>query len=222
MLTLHHLEASRSHRILWLLEEMDFEYELKKYKRDSETKLAPPELTKIHPLGKSPVLTDNDLVLAESAAILEYLLDIKPENEFHPKPGTEAFRHFRFFMHFAEGSMMPPLLVRLIFNKLTEPPVPFFIRPLTKMIANQVNQAYTGPTMDKQFQFIEDQLGKFEYLCGDQFTAADIQMSYPILVGLDRSENPERFPNLQAYADRISMRPAYVKAEEKGGHPIKG
>jgi glutathione S-transferase len=216
MITLHHLNNSRSQRILWLLEELNLPYEIKYYQRDSKTMLAPPELRAIHPLGKSPVITDGDITVAESGAIIEYIIDKYGNGRLRPKPNTPEALQYTFFLHYAEGSVMPPLLMSLIFTVITKPPVPFLIRPIAKLIANGVRQKFINPQLKTHFSFLENELAKRDWLAGDEFTAADIQMSFPVEAGASRL-GFEKYPNLQIFLKRIHARPAYQKALERGG-----
>lgn len=216
-ITLHHLEASRSHRILWLLEELELPYELKTYARHPETMRAPAELRAVHPLGKAPVVTIDDLVLAESGAILEHFADAHPS--LRPEPGTPAHASYRYWLHFAEGSLAPPLLVRLIFDRLRDAPLPFFIKPIVKTIAGKVDAAFTVGELTTLFGFVEEHLGTHECFAGDGFTAADIQMSYPIEAGFARGRLPS-LPNCKAWLTRMKARPAYQRATARGAPAV--
>ena len=214
----HHLENSRSQRVLWLLEELEAPYELIRYERDPETMRAPPELAKLHPLGKSPLVTiGDDTVLAESGAIVEHLVEAYGEGRLRPEPGTEEHRRYRFWMHYAEGSLMPPLLVRLIFNKLLTSPVPFFVKPVVKTIVKKVDRAFTGPELARHTEFIEDALTRHEWFAGDEFSAADVQMSFPLEALVARQDPGARSPGITTFLERIHARPAYVQALERGG-----
>ncbi len=216
MIVLHHLNNSRSQRILWLLEELGLPYEVKRYERDAKTMLAPPELRNIHPLGKSPVITDGDKVLAESGAIIEYLIDTYGKGRLRPEPGTQARIDYNYFLHYAEGSAMPPLLMSLVFSKMPKAPMPFFMRPVVKGIANTVKKGFVNPQIKSHFEFLEHHLEKHLWFAGDEFSAADVQMSFPIEAGLVRSGGKSR-PKLSAFLDRIHARPAYHKALAAGG-----
>lgn len=215
-LTVHHLESSRSQRVLWLLEELEVPYELRKYARDRETLRAPPELRTIHPLGKSPVVTlDDGTVLAESGAIIETLVDRYGQGRLRPEPGTEAYGRYLFWMHYAEGSLMPPLLVRLIVDRLRSGPIPFFVRPIAKGIAGKIDEAFTNPELRRHGAFIEGQLEGRAWLVGDEPTAADVQMSFPLEALLARGGSKP--PRIAALVERIRARPAYQRALERGG-----
>lgn len=218
MITLHHLENSRSQRVLWLLEELGLQYRVKRYSRDPATKLAPASLRKVHPLGKSPVITDGELTVAESGAIIEYLVGrYGTGSELRPAEGSPQRLRYSYWLHYAEGSAMPPLLLGLIFRKMPEAPMPFFVRPVVRGIAAKVQQSYIQPQLALHFDYMEAELGRFEWFAGPAFTAADIQMSFPVeaagatgLLGDDR-------PRLQAFLERVVSRPAYQRALKKGG-----
>jgi len=213
MLTVHHLNNSRSQRILWLLEELGVEYELKRYQRDEKTMLAPKSLKAIHPLGKSPVITDDGNTVAESGAIIEYVIERYGNGRFIPKAGTPEHLRYRYWLHFAEGSAMPLLLLRLILDEVKKK-APFVVRPVAKLIADGVGDAYTNPNIKAQVEYIEAELGKSTWFAGDEITGADIQMSFPIegaSVGMSLPKN------MKAFLDRIQARPAYKKAIERGG-----
>jgi glutathione S-transferase len=217
MITLHHLEQSRSQRVLWLLEELGLRYELKRYARDPKTMLAPPELTAVHPLGKSPVITEGDITVAESGAILEYLIDSHGDGRLRPPAGTEALRRWRYWMHFAEGSAMPPLLVRLIVQQIRKARLPFFARPVARRIADRIDRGFVEPNLARLFPFLEAELGRGPWFAGDEFSAADIQMSYPVEAAAGRGGLDMRFARVQDWLARIHARPAYQRAVERGG-----
>lgn len=219
MLTLHHLERSRSSRILWLFEELGLEYEIKSYPRDPTTSRAPAELRKIHPLGKAPIVTDGELALAETGAIIEYILEKYGEGRLQPDSSNlQARQDYRFFMHYAEGSLMPPLLLRLIFDKLEEAKLPFFVKPIVSSISGKVNKAFIAGEMSLHSGFLVEYLQQREWLAGDSFTAADIQMSYPIEALLNRGRlSAANQQALQNYLGRLQARPAYQTALQKGG-----
>ncbi len=217
-LVLHHLERSRSHRILWLFEELGLEYELKEYRRNPRTMRADPALRKLHPLGKAPIVTDGDIVLAETAAVIEHVLDAHGEGRLQPAGGTETYRRFRYFMHYAEGSLMTPLLVRLLFDKILEAKVPFFVKPVVRTIVGKADASFTNGELELHSGFLESELEGRDWIAGDQFTAADIHLSYPVEALLRRGRRPpSETKRLQAYADRFRARPAYQRALERGG-----
>lgn len=218
MIVVHHLENSRSQRILWTLEELGLEYEIKKYARNPKTNLAPKELKDVHPLGKSPVITDKDFTLAESGAIIEYLIETYGNGRLIPPAGSAERNLYRYWLHFAEGSLMPLLVMKLIFHKTTEAPVPFFIRPISKAIANQVNKGYLDPSLRAQLAFMEEQLSKTPWFAGKELSAADIQMSYPIEAAASRTDFNGRYPNLADFLVRIRKRDAFQNAIKRGGN----
>ena len=218
MITLHHLENSRSQRVLWLLEELGVPYEVKLYARDPKTMYAPPELAKVHPLGKSPVITDGDVTVAESGAIIEYLLDEHDrEGRLRPPPGTPERRRFTYWLHFAEGSAMPPLLMKLVFDKVRHAKVPFFIKPVVRGVAEKVTENYIAPNLARQFRFMEDELATRPWFAGKAFSAADIQMSFPLEAAAARGGLDDAFPKLMDWLQRIHARPAYHRALQAGG-----
>jgi glutathione S-transferase len=217
MITVHHLNNSRSQRVLWLLEELGLPYEIQKYQRDPKTMLAPQSLTKVHPLGKSPVITDDGTTVAESGAIIEYLIERHGDGRLAPAIGTPERLRWRYWLHFAEGSAMPPLLLKLIFEKIPQAPMPFFVKPIAKAISAKVLAAMVDPNLKRQLDFMEGELGKSEWFAGDAFSAADIQMSFPVEAAAQRAGLDARRPKLMAYLKRIHARPAYQRALERGG-----
>lgn len=217
MITVHHLNDSRSQRVLWLLEELELAYRIKHYQRDPKTMLAPDELRKVHPLGKSPVITDDGVTVAESGAIVEYLVDRYGKGSLAPKPGTPERLRWTYWLHFAEGSAMPPLLMKLAFDQVASAPVPFFIKPITRMIAAKAMSSYVRPNLERQFDFMEAELSRSTWFAGDEFSAADIQMSFPLEAAAERAGLDTSRPKLMAFLDRIHARPAYKKALKRGG-----
>ncbi len=213
MIIVHHLNNSRSQRVLWLLEELGLEYDIKFYERDPESMLAPESLKKIHPLGKSPVVTDGEKVIAESGAIMEYFTTKSSK--------LIAKDHLRFvyWLHYAEGSLMTPLLLKLIFARLSQKPVPLLIRPIAGAIALGVNASYIDPQIKLHIDYLESELKQSEWFAGDDFSAADIQLSFPI-EALESRSDLKKHPNLVKYLARIRSRPAYQRALQKGG-PFK-
>ncbi|KPK06647.1 MAG: glutathione S-transferase [Betaproteobacteria bacterium SG8_39] len=217
MITVHHLNNSRSQRVLWMLEELGLEYQIKRYQRDPQTLLAPPELRAVHPLGKSPVITDGGLTLAESGAILEYLAERYGEGRLLPSAGTPERLRYVYWMHYAEGSAMPPLLLKLVFDRIASGPMPLLLRPVARAIARRVNAGYVEPQIGRHLDYIEAELGKHLWFTGEGFTAADIQMSFPIKAAASRGGVDERRPRLIDFLERIHARPAYRRAVERGG-----
>lgn len=217
-ITVHHLDNSRSQRILWLLEELDVDYEVRLYKRDPKTMRAPKTLEEIHPLGKSPVVEiDSEVLLAESGAIIEELLDRFGDGRLRPEPGTETHRRYRFWLHYAEGSFMPPQLVKLVMGRIRSAPSPLFVKPFAKAIANKVDEGYTDPEIKKHLDFIEIELAKHEWLAGDELTGADVQMSYPLEASLARGGIKRGYPRIAAWLDAVHGRDAYKRALQRGG-----
>jgi glutathione S-transferase len=217
LITVHHLNNSRSQRILWLLEELGLPYEIRSYTRDRETLLAPPELLAIHPLGKSPVITEEGAVVAESGAIIEYVLERHGAGRLVPPPGTTERLRYTYWLHFAEGTAMPTLVQRLIFNRIERGPLPFFARPIARGIARRVSSLYIEPNLERQIAYMEAELGAHEWFAGSEFTAADIQMGFPVEAARARAGLDERRPNLLRFLERIRARPAYQRALERGG-----
>ena len=219
MITVHHLENSRSQRVLWLLEELGTPYTVKRYARDPKTMLAPAELKRVHPLGKSPVIDDDGTVVAESGAIVEYLVEAHGGGRLKPAPGTPEARRYTYWLHFAEGSLMPPLLVALIFAKVRGAKVPFFVKPIVKGIAAQVHKAYIDPNVTNLLAFMEAELAQRVWFAGDAFTAADVQMSYPLEAAAAGRAGftAQSHPKLHAWLMRCQARPAYQRALAAGG-----
>jgi glutathione S-transferase len=218
MIIVHHLENSRSQRILWLLEELGIPYELKRYARDPATMLAPATLRAVHPLGKSPVITDGGQTIAESGAIVEYLVGRYGGGRLVPPPDTPERLRYTYWLHYAEGSAMPPLLLKLIFERMPNGPMPGLMRPLVRRIAGRVLQSFVNPQITTHLNYLEGELARSAWFAGDAFTAADIQMSFPLEAaaargGLDDASRPK----LWSYLERIHARPAYLRALDKGG-----
>ena len=218
MLTVHHLENSRSQRILWLLEELGEPYEIVHYKRNPDTQLAPPELKAVHPLGKSPVVTDGQgLVLAESGAIIETLVERLGPDRLAPPVGTPEFDRYRYWLHYAEGSAMPPLLLKLVFDKVEKAPMPFFVKPIAKAIAGKVKSSFISPQLKTHLDFMEGELAKRPWFAGEAFSGADIQMSFPLEAAASRGGLDASRPRLMDWLSRIHARPAYQRALTRGG-----
>ena len=217
MITVHHLERSRSQRIVWLLEEIGAPYEIKRYTRNAKTMLAPPELRAVHPLGKAPIVVDDGVVLIESGAIIEYLLGTHGATSgLRPAPGTPDHLPYLTFLHFAEGSMMPPLLMRLIFGAMVEK-APALARPLVRAVTAPVETLYVKPNLKGILDFLEAELGKRTWFAGDGLTGADIQMSFPIQAARMRGGLDAGRPKLMDFLARIEARPAYRRAMERIG-----
>jgi glutathione S-transferase len=217
MLTVHHLNNSRSQRVLWLLEELGVPYEIEKFQRDPKTMLAPPELVRVHPLGKSPVVTEDGITVAETGAIVESLLDTYGAGLLRPPAGTEARRRFTYWLHFAEGSAMPPLLLKLVFDRIESGPMPFFVKPIARGIARKVKGLTIEPNLKRQLDFMESELTAHEWFAGNEFSAADVQMSFPIEAAKQRAGLDASRPKLIQFLKKIHARPAYQRALERGG-----
>jgi glutathione S-transferase len=217
MITVHHLNNSRSQRILWLLEELGVAYEIQRYQRDRKTLLAPPELRAVHPLGKSPVITDGKATVAESGAIIEYLVGQYGEGRLVPPPGTPEKLRYTYWLHYAEGSLMPPLLMKLVFNRVEKAPMPFFVKPVARGIARKAKQSYIDPQIKLHLDYLEAELGKGPWFAGQEFSAADIQMSFPLEAAAARGGLDAGRPNLAGFIARIHARDAYRRALERGG-----
>ncbi|MFO1083227.1 MAG: glutathione S-transferase [Reyranellaceae bacterium] len=215
MITVHHLENSRSQRVLWMLEELGLDYEVRLYKREP-TLQAPAALRSVHPLGKSPVITDGDKTLAESGAILEYLEATYGKGRFAPPPGTPERLRYTYFMHYAEGSLMPLLFMKLVFTRLPER-VPWAMRAVARLISDGADKSLLAPQIGTHFAFLESELGERDWFAGADFTAADIQMSFPIEAAAARAALGENFPRLKSFVARLQSRPAYKRALAKGG-----
>jgi len=217
MIVVHHLNNSRSQRVLWLLEELGLAYEVKRYQRDAKTMLAPPELRAVHPLGKSPVIQDGEVTLAESGAILEYLVGRHGNGRLIPATGTPERLRYTYWMHFAEGSAMPPLLMKLIFDRIEKAPMPFFVRPVARAVARRAKSSFIQPNIERQLDFMEGELAHSDWFAGAQFSAADVQMSFPLEAAQVRGGLDAKRPRLMGFLERIHARPAYRRAIEKGG-----
>ena len=215
MIIVHHLADSRSQRVLWLLEELGLDYEVKRYERDAQTMLAPPELRAIHPLGKSPVIEDHSIKVAETGAIIEYLLDAHGQGRLRPARGTEEARRFTYWLHYAEGSAMTPLLLRLIFSQLPKR-APALVRPIINGVSKAMNARMIQPQLDSHLGYWEAELARSEWFAGDQFSAADIMMSFPLEAAAARAGAGQR-AKIAAFLQRIHARPAYARALERGG-----
>jgi glutathione S-transferase len=225
MIRVHHLESSRSHRVLWLLDELGVDYEVDVYRRDPETWLAPASLKAVHPLGKSPVITDENRggrVIAESGAIIDYLLEHHdPEGRLAPPAGGGEHDRYRFWLHHAEGSAMPPLVMRLVFSRLGKPPVPALMRPLGRQFAKGVEHNFLEPRIRELRDYWEAELASASWFAGEAFSAADIQMSFPVLA-MERRGGLEATSRLQDFLSRCRERPAYQRAIERGGELALG
>ncbi|ART80724.1 glutathione S-transferase [Oceanisphaera avium] len=233
MIQVHHLNHSRSQRILWLLEELALEYDVIKYYRDLDTELAPASLKKVHPLGKAPILVDDGVKLAESGVIVDYLAQRYGKKERHssaheadfcsaenlllPEKESQAWWDYGYWLHYAEASLMPPLLLRLVFDKIKSAPVPFFIRPIINKIVASVDQAFLHQQLHGQLSYVADHLSCHQWMLGERFSAADIQMSFPLEAAMSNKKLADCYPRLNAYVQQLHARPAYLRALAKGG-----
>ena len=215
MITVHHLNNSRSQRVLWLLEELGVPYEVRRYERDANTMLAPPELKRIHPLGKSPVITDGDITVAESGAISDYLVERYGNGRLVPPAGSAERLRYTYWMHYAEGSLMGLLVMKLILGKVPAK-VPFLVRPVARAIVKGVGDAYLDPTLKTHLDFIESELGRSTWFAGEDLSAADIQMSFGLQAASARAGG-SALPRIAAFVKRIEALPAYRRALERGG-----
>ena len=216
MLTVHHLENSRSQRILWLLEELGVQYQLKRYGRDKQTSQAPPELLDIHPLGKAPIITDDGVTVAESGAIIEYLVNKYDDGTLLPAEGTPERLAYTYWLHYAEGTFMPLMLLSLVMGRIEAAPV--LVRPIAKAIAGKVRSGYLDKNVKRNLDFMEKTLEHSTWFCGEHMTAADIQMSFALDAAEVRTSLAKEYPHCAAFLERTRARPAYMAALDRGGH----
>ncbi|MGE3319178.1 MAG: glutathione S-transferase family protein [Candidatus Berkiella sp.] len=216
MIIVHHLNNSRSHRIIWLLEELGVEYVIKNYQRNSKTFAAPDSLKAIHPLGLSPVITDGETTVAESGAIIEYLLFTYGQHRLKPLEGTPDWLQFNYWMHFAEGTLMPMLFLKLVFDNVVHHS-PFLVKPIVRTINKKVNSYLISPRLTKYVSLLESTLAKQTWLAGNEFSAADIQMGIPLLWAAEIPSLVANQSHIQAFLERIQKRPAFMEAVAKGG-----
>jgi len=215
MIIVHHLAASRSQRVIWLLEELGVPYEVKRYERDPKTMRAPPELKTIHPLGKSPIITDADKTIAETGAIVEYLIDTYGHGKLIPPSGTPERLRYTYWLHYAEGSAMPPMVMKLIFSRIPKAPeLPFFIKPIARQLFAGVTKSFLDPQIQNHIALWDSELQKSKFFAGDELTGADILMSFPLEAAASRATLT---PRLQSYLTAIHARPAYQSALKTGG-----
>lgn len=217
MLIVHHLEHSRSQRVLWLLEELGVDYEIRAYKRDPETSLAPPEMRDVHPLGKAPMISDGEITVAESGAIVEYLMDAYDDGTLRPAAGTPERRTWTYWLHYAEGSFMPLMILSLIVGRIETAKVPFFVKPIAKGIAGKVRKGYLDRNVRRHLDFMESSLENSTWFAGENLTAADIQMSFALEAAEVRTDLESNYPKLSGFLERMRARPAYRRALERGG-----
>ena len=217
MITVHHLNNSRSQRILWLMEELGLTYEVKRYERDKTSMRAPASLRAVHPLGKSPVITDGVVTVAESGAIVEYLVERYGNGQLIPASGTSARLRYTYWLHFAEGTAMPPLVMKLVFNRIESGPMPFFVRPIAKKISATVKSTFIEPEIKQQLDYMETEIAKTGWFAGSEISGADIQMSFPLEAAASRGGLNAEYPKLTDFLARIHARPAYQRALKRGG-----
>jgi glutathione S-transferase len=217
VIIVHHLNNSRSQRVLWLLEELGVAYEVKRYQRDAKTMLAPPALLAVHPLGKSPVIVDGTVTVAESGAIIEYLIERYAGGRLIPPAGSPERLRYTYWLHYAEGSAMPPLLLKLVFDRVANAPVPWPISAVARRIAGTVRNSFIDPQLKLHLDYMESELAAHAWFAGAEFTAADVQMSFPLEAAVSRAGLNASRPRLTAFLDRIHARDAYKRALERGG-----
>jgi glutathione S-transferase len=217
MVVVHHLNNSRSQRVLWLLEELGVPYEVKRYERDAKSMLAPPALLAVHPLGKSPVIVDGDVTVAESGAIIEYLVGKYGDGRLMPPAGTAQRLRYTYWLHYAEGSAMTPLLFKLVFDRIAANPSPWPISAIARRISSSVTNAFIAPNLQRHLDYIEAELNSHAWFAGEQFTAADVQMSFPLEIAVPRAGLNASRPKSMAFLERIRARDAYKRALERGG-----
>jgi glutathione S-transferase len=210
VITVHHLNNSRSQRVLWLLETLGVPYEIRRYQRDPVTMLAPPELKAVHPLGKSPAITDGDLTLAESGLIIDYLIDRYGEGRLAPEKGSREHLDYQYWLHYAEG------LLKLIFRRVAGTPAPFFVKPVLKKVAATAQNGFVDPQLTLHLGYLEQHIEQAHWFTGGTLTGADMQMSFPLEAAAARF-GFERYPALSGFLSRIHALPAYQRALEKGG-----
>ena len=222
MITLHHLENSQSIRIIWLLEELAAEYHLKCYQRSPETSLAPDDYKALHPMGTAPILTEGAFKLAETNAIIEYILDQYPETPLRPAPGSPARNAYLYWFHAVQGTFTPLLIEKLIFSRMISKS-PALIRPIIRKAVGKVEESFLHPRLYKMLAQIEAQLTKTDWLTGDSLTAADIVIGFCLEAGNTRLDLSNKYPGIKGFLTRMHARPAYIKAIEKGNalHPLK-
>ncbi len=217
MITLHHLEKSQSIRILWLLEELGAPYEIRLYDRDPNTRLAPAAYKAVSPLGTAPVITDGNVTLAETNAIIDYILDGQPGSALRPGPGAPNRATYLFWFHAAQGSLQPLLTNKFVLGALTTR-APFLVRPVAKSLVGALNTAFFDPRLNALMIEIEKALGQSKWFAGDTLTAADIVMGYCMELAAHRAGMDEkRFPNAHRFLKQMRKYPSYIRAMERDG-----
>lgn len=220
MLKVHHLENSRSQRVVWLLEELELPYEIVVHSRPHDSRTSSGSLTRIHPLGKAPVLSDGNAVVAETGAIFEYLMDRHAGGRLQPGPGTPERVPYIYWRHFSEGSFMPYLAMKLVFGGLVQKS-PWPVKPVTSLIARAVGTMYLDPNIRAELAYIESHLAEHAWFAGDAFSAADVLMGFPMEAVAGRMAPAKQYPNIASFVGRIRERPAYVRAMRKGGWSVE-
>ena len=215
MITLHHLEHSRSQRIIWLLETLNLDYQIKLYKRDPATYLAPESLKKIHPLGKSPVITDGEQVIAESGFIIEYL--VKNYGQKLPTLSSEEAETANYWLHYGEGSLMPFLVMSLVMDKVRTAPMPFFVRPIAKAIVGNVMSSFLTPNIKNHLAYVDQYLADKQWFAGNHLSAADFLMIFPLEAAMARAKNTDQLTHIKRYVKQVHDLNEYKTALEKGG-----
>ncbi|MAK63059.1 MAG: glutathione S-transferase [Ponticaulis sp.] len=216
MITVHHLENSRSLRILWLLEELGADFQVKTYKRNPKTNLAPEDYKALHPLGKAPVVTDGDITLAETGAIVEYFLDKFPNSTLRPHIGTPERIPYQYWMHASEGSLMSLLVLGLFLTRMETAP-PFPIKQAVQIVTKKIRGFYHTPSLTSMYEYMNAELSQRTWFAGATLTGADIMMSYPVEAAAGRAGLDDRYPNILAWLERVQALPAYQRAVETGG-----
>jgi glutathione S-transferase len=217
MITLHHLENSRSQRVLWLLESLKVDDQVKNYKRNAKTKLAPKSLLSIHSLGKSPVIEDDGVILAESGAIFQYLLNkYDTGHKLHPEGVDDSYNDYLFWLHFAEGSLAWPLVMRLLHQTVIDK-TPFGISTVAKLIFTGIEKAYLTHTINNAFDYIEKTLEKGEFFLGKELSAVDMMMSFPLEAACSGRVKMENYPKILSFVKMIKKNADYQKVIELGG-----
>jgi len=218
-IVVHHLNQSRSLRILWLLEELGLDYEVTTWERDRRSLRAPAGLRDVHPLGKAPVLQIEGRTWAETGPIVETICDrFDPDHRLRPSSeDSDALDNYRFFLHYSEGSLMPPLLVALITGRLRTAPLPFFLKPVVRTIAGRIDASFTDGELALHGDFVESHLARNPFFAGERFSAADVVMSYPVESGRTRGMFGADQPHTLAWLERMHAREAYQRAVERGG-----
>lgn len=217
MIVVHHLENSRSQRVLWLLEELGVDYEVRRYERDPRTMLAPEALHAVHPLGRSPVIEDEGRVVAESGAIVEYLIGRYGESRLIPRADSDERLRYTYWLHYAEGTLMPLLLLGLIFERLSQPPMPLLLRPVGGAIGAGVRKSFVEPRLRQNLEFIENELARSTWFAGEEVSGADVQMSFPLEAAMTRGGIADGYPRIRSFVGRVHGRPAWRRALERGG-----